>query len=138
MSEYGGELMRRVLAASAVAQRQGETATCMEPLVIESSGRDRNGNGNHGEERICMLHKRVPFVYEGGEPYACLRLVIPVILRGDVDALRNDQRGFGATYELSEIKMSVGYPKVTVTVAAGHFADTDVVELPAALPVIMR
>ena len=138
MPTYGGELMRTVLAATAVAQRQGEIANYMEPVVIESTGREKNGHGNHVGERVCMLHKRVPFVYENGGPYACLRMVIPVILRGDVDALRNDHRVFGATYELNDIPMNGGPPKVTVAVAASHFADADVVELPASLPVIMR
>ena len=106
-----------MLAAVAVAQRHGELASYMEPLIIESTHNGGNGNGSHAGERVCVLHKRIPFVYPNGAAQGRLRVVVPVDLKGDVDAHLNDHRAFTGTYELSEIPSSAP-TRLNVTVAA--------------------
>lgn len=147
MVDIGEELMRRnstprmvtnALTTATLADRLRERPSYMAPIAIDPIDA-ASSNGNHRERRVCVMHKRIPFVFASGEPYGCLRVVIPIILNGDVDAFRGDNRTFKQTYNLTEIPSSRRNPfKLHVTISPSQFSENDVLELHASLPVIVR
>lgn len=88
--------------------------------------------------RLCLIGRRVPFVYATGEPYAVLDFVVPVKFNGSREAFANDGRKVTARYDIKEIPSRDGSPyRLSVGFSPTSFAQSDDVAMADSLPVIV-